>query len=210
MEIWLVRHAVTDANLEGRLQGRLEYPLSKEGRRQALSLARRLKKQPFYAFFSSDLQRTKETSLLISSLKKGPRPLYSPLLREYCFGQIQGLTKNEIRARYPLLADRLQHDFYHTEIPGAEGLPGLFRRVRIFYRFLSRLAAKKSCSRPVLVVSHGRFLQAFVIHFLKYDLRESWPFSFNPASLTILEGNFRNKKRLILFNDTCHLEGAGI
>lgn len=210
MKIWLVRHAVTDANLEGRLQGQLEYPLSKEGRRQALALARRLKKQSFCAFFSSDLQRTKETSRLISSLQKGPRPLYSSLLQEYCFGKIQGLTKSEIRAGYPLLADRLQHDFYHTEIPGAEGLPGLFRRVRIFYRFLSRFAEKNSCLQPVLVVSHGRFLQAFVIHFLKYDLREPWPFSFSPASLTILEGDFRNKRRLKLFNDTCHLEQPGM
>ena len=206
MEIWLVRHAVTEANLEGRLQGQLEYPLSKEGRKQAFALARRLKKQPFCAFFSSDLQRTKETSYLISSLQKGPHPLYSSLLREYCFGKIQGLTKKEIRARDPRLADCLQHDFYHTEIPGAEGLPGLFRRVRVFYHFLSRFAEKNSPSRPVLVVSHGRFLQAFVIHFLKYDLREPWPFSFSPASLTILEGNFKNKRRLKLFNDTCHLK----
>jgi broad specificity phosphatase PhoE len=206
MEIWLVRHAVTEANLEGRLQGQLEYPLSRKGRGEALCLARRLKNQPFSAFFSSDLQRTRETARLISSLRKDPRPLYSPLLQEYCWGIIQGLTRNEIRARYPHLFNRLQQDFYHTEIPGAEGLEGLFRRVKIFYRFLSRFAERTRSSRPVLIVSHGRFLQAFVIYFLKYDHREFWPFSFNPASLTILEGDFKEKRRLKLFNDTCHLE----
>lgn len=210
MEIWLVRHAVTNANLEGRLQGRLEYPLSGEGRKQALALARRLKKQPFCAFFSSDLQRARETSHLISSLNKSSRPLYSALLQEYCFGEIQGLTRNEIRVRYPLLANRLQQNFHHTEIPGAEGLEELFRRVMIFYHFLARFAERNHSSRPVLIVSHGRFLQAFMIHFLKYDQGESWPFSFSPASLTILEGDFRGKRRLKLFNDVCHLERPGV
>lgn len=210
MEIWLVRHAVTEANLEGRLQGQMEYPLNREGRKYALALAHRLKEQPFNAFFSSDLQRTRETAQLISSLRKGPPPLFTPLLREYCWGIIQGMTRNEIRDRYPGLFDLLQQDFYHTVIPGSEGLKGLFRRVKTLHCFLSRLAAGNRNPRPVLIVSHGRFLQAFVIYFLQYDYRQTWPFSLNPASLTILEGDFAGKRRLKLFNDICHLERYGI
>ncbi len=207
MEIWLVRHGTTEANLEERLQGRLEYPLSLQGRREALCVARRLKRQPFEAFFSSNLQRAKETARLISALRKGPRPLYSTLLQEYCWGTIQGLTRNEIRRVYPHIYYRLQQDFYHAAIPGAEGMARLFRRVELFYSFLSRWE-KRACGvrRPVLMVSHGRFLQAFIIYFLRYDHREYWPFPLQPASLTILEGDFQGKRRLKLFNDTCHLE----
>lgn len=206
MEIWLVRHGTTEANLEGRLQGRLEYPLSLQGRREALCLARRLEKQPFAAFFSSNQQRAKETAGVINMLRNGPPPLYSTLLQEYCWGTIQGLTRNEIIKEHPLIHYRLQQDFYHATIPGAEGLARLFRRVKIFYSFLSRLENKNNQTRrPVLIVSHGRFLQAFIIHFLKYNYRGYWPFSLLPASLTILEGDFSARKRLILFNDTCHL-----
>ena len=40
MDILLVRHGESEANAEGRLQGRLDYPLSERGRAQARQLAR--------------------------------------------------------------------------------------------------------------------------------------------------------------------------
>ncbi|NMB36056.1 MAG: histidine phosphatase family protein [Firmicutes bacterium] len=206
MEIWLVRHGTTGANLEGRLQGRLEYPLNVQGRREALCVARRLKGQPFAAFFSSNQQRAKETADIISMLRKGPPPLFTALLQEYCWGTIQGLTRAEIQRSHPRIFYRLRQDFHHATIPGAEGLKRLFRRVKLFYSFLSRLEKKAGrVRRPILVVSHGRLLQAFIIYFLQYDYRRYWPFSLKPASLTILEGDFQKVRRLKLFNDTCHL-----
>lgn len=207
MEIWLVRHGTTGANLEGRLQGRLEYPLSLQGRQEALCVARRLKKQPFAAIFSSNQRRARETACQISALRSGPLPLYSTLLQEYCWGVLQGLTRNEIQKTYPHLYDRLQQDFHHATIPGAEGLAKLFRRVKLFYSFLSRQGKRTGgAQKPVLIVSHGRFLQAFIIYFLGYDHRQYWPFSLQPASLTILEGDFQGKRRLKLLNDVCHLK----
>jgi len=206
MELWLVRHGTTGANLEGRIQGTLQYPLSEIGMKEALLLAHRLKKQSFSLFFSSNLLRARQTSNIITSVRKDPLPFYSSLLQEYNWGIIQGLTKKEIGEQYPHILSQLQQDFHHTAIPGAEGLKGLFRRVKMFYRFLFCLEQRGRFSRPVLIVSHGRFLQAFVIYFLKYDAKESWPFSLRAASLTILEGDFMARRRLQLFNDTCHLK----
>ncbi|RJX26739.1 MAG: histidine phosphatase family protein [Dethiobacter sp.] len=206
MELWLVRHGTTGANLEGRIQGTLEYPLSQTGRKEALLLAHRLKKRSFSLFFSSNLLRARQTSRIIASVRKGPLPIYLPLLQEYHWGVIQGLTKKEIGEQYPHILKRLQEDFHHAAIPGAEGLEELFRRVKTFCRFLFRLEQRNGFSLPVLIVSHGRFLQAFVLYFLKYDSGGYWPFPFSPASLTILDGDLEGKRRLKLFNDTCHLK----
>lgn len=206
MELWLIRHGTTKANLEGRIQGTLDYPLSETGRQEAHRLALRLKEQPFSLFFSSNLLRARQTSQIISSVGEKPPPLYSSLLQEYNWGVIQGLTRKEIAEKYPRVLLQLEQDFHHTAIPGAEGLKALFRRVKTFYSILCSLDQKGSISLPVLVVSHGRFLQAFIIYFLKYNPGESWPFSLNPASLSILEGNFQGKRALRLFNDTCHLK----
>jgi uncharacterized phosphatase len=207
MELWLIRHGVTDANLEGRIQGRLDFPLSLLGKKEASLLAYRLRNQPFYAFFSSNLLRAKETSQIIATQIRTPIPVYSPLLQEYDWGIIQGLTRKEIGERHPLLLSQLERDFHHTKVPGAEGMLSLFRRVRSFYLFLSAFEKRNSKSLPIIVVSHGRFLQAFTLYFLGYDPGKNWPFSFSPASLTILEEDFKRKKRIRLFNDTCHLRG---
>jgi uncharacterized phosphatase len=205
MELWLVRHGTTGANMEGKLQGTLDYPLSEAGIKETTLLAHRLEKQPFSLFFSSNLLRARQTTHIIASYRKGPTPLFSSLLQEYNWGVIQGLGKKEIGERYPQLLERLQQDFYHAAIPGAEGLNNLFKRVKTFYSFLASLERNSRLPHPVLIVSHGRLLQAFILYFLDYNQRKSWPFSLNPASLSILEGDFKTKRRLRLFNDTCHL-----
>jgi phosphoserine phosphatase len=134
------------------------------------------------------------------------------LLQEYHWGLVQGLTRREISERYPAILAQLQQDFQRAEIPGAEGMKKLFRRAGCFYSFLATLERTGRYNLPILIVSHGRFLQAFVQRFLAYDSRQGWPFSVSPASLTILEADKNGKRRLKLFNDTCHLrrEGRGI
>lgn len=210
MEFWLVRHGTTRANLQGRLQGRLDFPLGDEGKKEAHLLARRLQGQRFSFIFSSTLKRARETASIIADLQPASKPIFTNLLEEYEWGVIQGMTKMEIGKRFPKILQQLAEDFHHAEIPEAEGMAELFRRVKLFYQLLFRISGRKSGENeqhPVLVVSHGRFLQAFIIYFLKYDYREFWPFSIAPASLTILQGDFQNKRRLKLFNDTCHLSG---
>jgi len=206
MELWLVRHGTTKANLEGRIQGTLDYPLSERGRLEARRLALRLEKQPFSLFFSSCLLRARQTSQIIGSLGKKPPVVYTSLLQEYNWGILQGLTRQEIELKYPRLWLSLQRDFHHAAIPGAEGLKSLFSRIKSFYDLLRRLEQKRGLLHPVLIVSHGRFLQAFIIYFLKYNPQESWPFSLKPCSISILEGDFKRKKSLLLFNDICHLK----
>lgn len=212
MDLWLVRHGTTTANLQGRLQGRLDFPLGDEGKIEAMHLAMRLKDQRFSYLFCSTLRRARETALIIADQVMAPQPIFTSLLEEYAWGIIQGMTKAEIGKRFPETLQRLQQDFHHAKIPKAEGMPGLFQRVRLFYLLLSRIAGRVPGEKerdPILIVSHGRFLQAFIIYILKYNYREFWPFSLAPASLSILQDDFRGKRKLRLFNDTCHLSEMG-
>ncbi|MGI5876158.1 MAG: histidine phosphatase family protein [Dethiobacteria bacterium] len=208
MELWLIRHSTTGANLEGRLQGTLDYPLCSKGRSEAFCLAKRLEGQRFSAFFCSSQLRARETAKIIISKNKNIKPLYTPLLREYNWGVAQGLTIKEIAGKYPDLARNFQRGFQHAKIPGAEGIRNLFKRVKIFFNFLFVLEKNRLCTHPLLVLSHGRFLHAFLLHFLDMNPQGYWPFSFSPASITILESDFRLRKRVKLFNDTCHLRGV--
>jgi hypothetical protein len=44
-----------------------------------------------------------------------------------------------------------------------------------------------------------------VVEFLKLDYNGPWPFSFAPAAITVLE-NKDGRRRLLTFNEQCHLE----
>ena len=171
MDFWLIRHGTTKANLQGGCREGL-FPTGEQGKKEVLLLARRLKEQRFSFFFSSTLQRARETALIIAEQGMTPQPIFTSLLKEYDWGVIQGMTRVEIGKRYPEILQQLQRDFHHVKIPEAEGMPALFHRVRLFYTLLSKIAGKKSGKEkmnPIIIVSHGRFLQAFIIYFLKYN-----------------------------------------
>jgi broad specificity phosphatase PhoE len=207
VDLWLIRHSTTVANEEGRLQGTFDYPLSSRGRAEALCLAKQLRGAHFSAFLCSNQLRARETAQSIVSVNKNLQPLYTPLLREYNWGVIQGLTLEEFAKEYPGLALEFQHGFQHMQIPGAEGIANLFKRVKVFSKFLVALEKRYRFRDPFLILSHGRFLHAFLLYTFGMDPRGYWPFSFSPASITILEENIGGRKRLKLFNDICHLKG---
>lgn len=72
MEIFLVRHGLTEGNICDLLMGTMETPLSQEGRKQAVLLAQRLCDYTFSHIFSSKLNRAKETVELISTRTQVP------------------------------------------------------------------------------------------------------------------------------------------
>jgi len=209
MDLWFVRHGTTGYNLQGRLQGTLDIPLGDQGKKEARLLAERLGKQKFSFFFSSPLQRTRETSSIISEQGTCPKPIYTSLIEEYSWGIIQGLTREEISNRYPDLWRQLQQSFHLTDIPQAEGMKRLFQRIRFFHALLARISLDNGGEDPILIVSHGRFIQAFIVYFIKYNYNNSWPFPVSPASITVLQEDSQGTRRMKLFNDTCHLNAEG-
>lgn len=60
-ELFLVAHALTQWNVDGRKQGHTDTPLNETGLRMARSLAQRLKYENIDAIYSSDLRRAYET-----------------------------------------------------------------------------------------------------------------------------------------------------
>jgi len=93
--IWLIRHAQSTWNAQGRWQGRADPPLSGRGRVEARALAEALRGEQLSLLFTSDLSRATETAACVGEASGlTPRPL--PALRELDAGRWSGRTRSEI------------------------------------------------------------------------------------------------------------------
>src|SRR5688572_1867523 len=95
----LIRHGETQWNLDHRVQGHHDVPLTDRGKEQAYRLARWLADEPLHAVYGSDLRRSWETAEIVASGRAPVRR--EPRIREASFGLFQGLTTAEIESRYP-------------------------------------------------------------------------------------------------------------
>lgn len=100
--LYLVRHGQTAYNIERRLQGQLDIPLTDEGRRQAERLAERLFSEGprIGKLYCSRLGRASETARIIGRrLKLTPVTVHG--IEEICFGKFQGHTFDECARLFP-------------------------------------------------------------------------------------------------------------
>jgi broad specificity phosphatase PhoE len=100
----LWRHGRTEWNATGRFQGQLDPPLDEEGRNQAVRAAPYLVASGLSPddtiVISSDLSRAAQTAATLTALLGVPLHL-DERLREHGMGSWEGLTRDEVAARFP-------------------------------------------------------------------------------------------------------------
>ena len=99
-KLLLIRHGETAWNAEHRIQGQLDVPLSPLGILQSARLAECLANEPIDAVYSSEQSRAWLTAAPLAA-RLGLEVIAEPRLRERSFGIFEGLTLDEIAARYP-------------------------------------------------------------------------------------------------------------
>jgi probable phosphoglycerate mutase len=147
----LIRHGETEWNVEGRMQGHLDSPLTRDGVIQAQAVGERLREETFSALYSSDLGRARATAAHISfssEMKLDAR------LRERQLGIFQGLTADDAQR---LHADEFQQ--FRTRAPD-HVVPGGESRRRLQRRVVACLLdlAQNHSGQTIVVVTHGGVL----------------------------------------------------
>ena len=99
--LYLIRHGETEENQRGILVGSTDVPLNDTGRSQSIDLAKLARTLPVDAIFASPLQRAVETAIL--AFGKEARIVTDSSLREFHFGEWEGLHFTDISKRYPEL-----------------------------------------------------------------------------------------------------------
>jgi broad specificity phosphatase PhoE len=176
MRIALLRHGPTEWNEEGRIQGRLDMPLSAAGREKMAALA------PPKGFenaraFSSPLSRARETAELL-----GLRDVtVDARLSEHNWAQWEGLTRAEILTRDGEDAfERAGKGIDFTPL-GGERTADLVARVRAF---LVDVAAEDS---PAIAVAHRGVLRSAYAIATNWQMLTPMPDALDLSKVLVLE-----------------------
>jgi probable phosphoglycerate mutase len=96
--LWLVRHGETEWSASGRHTGTTDIPLTETGRRAASALTASLAERTYALVLTSPLSRARDTCALAGL---GDQAIVSEDLREWEYGDYEGLTTPEIREQVP-------------------------------------------------------------------------------------------------------------
>jgi broad specificity phosphatase PhoE/ribonuclease HI len=195
----LLRHGQTEHTPERRFSGRNDLPLSRTGRAEAEAAAERMKGLGIEVVLASPLRRTRETAEVVAAALGVPVTFDEDLV-ELDFGDLEGLTFDEARAKHPLAARRFL-DGVTVAAPGGESIADVGARVaRARRRILSEHAG-----RTVLVVSHVTPIKLMLAAGLGVGDEVVHHVFLEAASLSSVAWSSDGRASVRLVNDTSHL-----
>lgn len=194
----LIRHGETEWNAQRRYCGCRDIGLNARGKKQAVKLRQRIRKEEIHKIYSSDRKRAIETARIVFNHTAKIEKIAD--LKEIHFGCFEGLTCSEIMKKYKAIYQQWMKDPFKTIIPGSQPL-GDFRK-RVVSAFKKIIALNPN--RAVAAVCHGGSISAFITYILKTNA--FWKHIPHSASISIVE--YKNgRPEIQLLNDTKHLDG---
>ena len=150
--LYLARHGQTELNWAGRLQGRMDSPLTERGQMQAHKVGEKLKSiigDSRVTLCVSPLGRAQETAsiirehLIVSELKTDHR------IAEISIGDWEGMTMEDIEFTHPGMLEGSGRFDWAYRAPGGESEEAFFSRLK---DWLEEIEITRSVT---VAVSHG-------------------------------------------------------
>jgi probable phosphoglycerate mutase len=177
IDVYLVRHGATEWTHTGQHTGRTDLPLLPEGEEQARRLGELLQGVRFDAVWSSDLRRALHTAQLAGFA----HPTVTPLLREFDYGEYEGLTTDEIHREQP------DWELFRDGCPGGESPAEAGARARAF------LAGLAGAEGTVAIFSHGHFMRTLALAWLDLDVSAGAHLGLDASAVGVLRGGSRGR-----------------
>ena len=198
--ILLVRHGHVAGISPERFRGRADLPLTPEGHRQAEMTARRISAtwQPI-AIYTSPLSRCQDTGAAIGQ-PFGLAPISLEGLVDIDYGEWQGMTPDEAKARWPFAVDLWYRAPDEVEIPGGESLQEVRARVGIALQTVHSAHPDGT----IVMVGHDSVNRVILLHALDASLTHYWRIRQHPCAINEIEFG-RNGFVIVSMNQTDHL-----
>lgn len=150
-QIVVVRHGETEWSASGKHTSTTDLPLTDDGRSLAAALGPSLRSDSFSAVLCSPLRRAQETCELAGY---GGRAQLTDELREWGYGEYEGLTTPEIRERRP------GWNLWQDGCPGGESPAEVGTRADLVLSQLENIEGN------ALVFAHGHILRVLAARWL--------------------------------------------
>lgn len=199
MEILVIRHGQSEADITKRLEGRADFPLTDLGRQQALNMAEWVKE--YYApdyIFCSTLKRASETAQILDS-KVGVGVQFFCELMEFNNGLLAGLPIDEANERYPRPEAVRPHESYYEQ----ETLIEFRARAETI---LSKIMYEYPSDKRIAIVSHGGMINMLFRSFLRLPVSCNVGITTADTGIHLwkADGEYRH---IVFANSTNHLYG---
>lgn len=188
--IYLARHGETEWSKAGRHTGRSDIPLTPAGERDGTRLRPRLAAVPFDHVFASPLSRARRTAELA-----GFAPASEPGLLEWDYGEYEGLTTAELRAKRP------GWDLFRDGAAGGESPADIGRRTD---ELVARL---RTLTGNVLLFAHGHVLRVLAARWVGHPVELGRVLYLSTAAVCVLgfDHHAMEEPTIRLWNDISHL-----
>ncbi len=161
-DFYIFRHGETDCNAAGRWQGRsINYPLNENGISQAKLLIEKLQPLGIEIIYSSPLRRALQTAQIAGNgIGVGVKILDT--LTECALGEVEGMLKNDISAKYPDLWEVWYQETTLTDTRWPKGESKKEIQQRMLKAFETMLTYPE---KTIGVASHSGSMRYFLLAF---------------------------------------------
>lgn len=200
--LYLVRHGLTEFNVQERIQGLCDSPLTEKGKADAAKLAKALAGVDFKEVYASMLGRTIQTAEIVQG-NRGLPVRSIPELNEMGFGTWEGRTVSELKESEARKLEDYRHrpqDYVPAE--GGQSFAEMFAQVER----AGKLLFERAKNQDVLAVSHGACIRAFCCFWQGKTIAEfgELPLIGNTA-VTLIDCSGKTPKFLMI-GDLKHLQ----
>ena len=201
LRLLAVRHGATEWSQARRFAGSRDIPLTAHGRLQAEAVAQALAGSFAAAVCTSPLERARTSAEVIAKPHR-LEPVIEPDFREMAFGAWEGVTRDEVTARFPAEARLWASAPHLVTPPQGEALTAVDARVR------AALAAlvEQHRGETVILVSHAIVTRLIVLAALGLGPDRLWSVDASPAGITEIEYE-ENWATVHRMNTLAHLDG---
>ncbi len=170
----LLRHGTTKWNVEKRIQGHSDTPLTQEGRRKTVAWSHFLKSFQWDRILASDLDRVKETVSILNKVLDIPVS-WDERLKEQYWGHWEGLKISDVKKQNPKLLRQQLASGWDFKPPQGES------RRSVQQRASTALveAANRWPEKKILIICHQGVMKCLLYHIVNR--------SFLPEETQILQ-----------------------
>ena len=197
--IYLIRHGLTNYNIEGKFQGISDISLNDIGQHQAKQLSTYFQDIDIDEIFISNLKRTYETAKYFAN-DKGIEPNIVEGLREMNGGYFEGKTDEELLKVYSEQVHNLRNDLPKFMPPNGESSREAYNRISSTILDI----VTNSESTNIAIVSHGLVLILFLAYVSNTPFEDIKHIYLENTSVTKLIFD-ENKFSIEYINDFKHL-----